>query len=170
QGWGEDPRPESWVRMKHSVFAILIAAYFLQVVTPLRLHPDTVVLMTVAESVQRGTGYLFHGQPTVFPPGYPTLIALLAKLHLAYVGVFVALNVVFMVLGLLAVRYLLSDFFPSRRAVFGICVVSLLSMVFIRFSALLLTDMIFFGVSMCSLAALKSASRHLSWKNIFAGT
>lgn len=89
------------------VLLVLVAAYFLQVVTPLRLHFDSIVLLSSAETASRGGGFLFHGQPTVFPPGYPALVAALMRLHIAYVWVLISINIVFVLLGLWALHFFL---------------------------------------------------------------
>jgi hypothetical protein len=142
---------------------ILVAAYFLQVATPLRLHPDKVVLLSVAETAVHGGGYLYHGQPTVFPPGYPMLLAFLIRVNLAHVWVMVGLNVMFVVIGLLAACYIFRLEQFSEAALLGVCILSLLSFVFIKYSAIPLTDPIFFGVSMCCLALMRKPAAQFSW-------
>ena len=74
----------------------LMAGYVAQMFTPLRLHPDTVVLLSMAESSIHGGGFLFHGKATVFPPGYPALMATLLRLNLAHPWVIAGLNLVFL--------------------------------------------------------------------------
>jgi hypothetical protein len=157
------------VKAQLGVILILVVIYFLQVVTPLRLHPDTVILLSVAETAERGGGYLYHGQPTVFPPGYPALVAFLIRVSLAHVWVIVSINVVFVVIGLLAVRYILVSTGDSESSVLGVCILSLLSFVFIKYSAIPLTDTLFFGVSMCCLALMKkSVSSPPDWRRLIA--
>jgi hypothetical protein len=123
------------VQAQLGVILILVAIYFLQVATPLRLHPDTVVLLSVAETVEEGGGYLYHRQLTVFPPGYPTLLAFLIRVDFAHVWVIVGLNVMFVVIGLLAVCYIFRLERFSKAPLFGVCILSLLSFVFIKYSA-----------------------------------
>jgi hypothetical protein len=145
----------------------LIGVYFLQAATPLRLHPDTVILLSIGETVAHGGGYLYHGHRTVFPPGYPTLMALLLRMQLAYVWVIVAINVVFVVIGLLAVYSILRSGYCGSSEALGVCILTLLSFVFVKYSTIPLTDTIFFGVSTCGLALMNHALRsQFSWKRM----
>jgi hypothetical protein len=154
------------VNAQLGVILILVAIYFLQVATPLRLHPDTVVLLSIAETAERGGGYLYHGQRTVFPPGYPMLLAFLIRVDLAHVWVIVGINVVFVAIGLLAVYYIFRSEQFSKSFVLGVCLLSLLSFVFIKYSAIPLTDALFFGVSMCCLALMKRLASEFSWRGL----
>jgi len=157
------------VKAQLGVILILVVVYFLQVATPLRLHPDTVILLSVAETAEQGGGYLYHEQPTVFPPGYPALMAFLIRVNLAHIWVIVSINVVFVVIGLLAVRYIFVSTGESESSVLGVCILSLLSFVFIKYSAIPLTDTFFFGVSMGCLALMKKAvSSPLDWRRLIA--
>ena len=153
---GETRAPETnVVKVQLGVILALVAVYFLQAATPLRLHPDSVVMLSVAETVEHGGGFLFHGQRTVFPPGYPALVAVLIRLNLAHVWVLVSINVIFLAIGILALRHVLKSDFFSEHSVLVVCMLSLLSFVFIKYSAFPLTDLLFFGVSMCCLAVMK---------------
>jgi hypothetical protein len=149
------------------VLLALVAAYFLQVVTPLRLHFDSIVLLSSAETAARGGGFLFHGQPTVFPPGYPALLALLMRLHIAYVWVLISINIVFLLIGLLALRFLLHPAILEKQAsVSTVCIFTLLSTVVIGDFTIPLTDCCFFGVAMCSLAVMNSAYSRLTARKV----
>ena len=143
------------VKVQLGVMLILVAIYFLQAATPLRLHPDTVVFLSVAETAEHGGGFLYHGQPTVFPPGYPALLALLIRLHLAHVWVIVSLSVLSLAIGLLAVRAIIESAGFGEHIALGVCILSLLSFVFVKYSAIPLSDTLYFGLSMCCLAAMK---------------
>jgi hypothetical protein len=148
------------VRLCQSAIGVLALLYLVQVATPLRLHPDTVVLLSVGESVAHGNGFLFNGQPTVFPPGYPALAALLLKLRLAHNWALIGFNVISLLVGLWAVGYvLMRRIFDTIFPVLNVCLVSLLSFVFIKYSAIPLTEAGFFGLAMCCLAAMESISR-----------
>ncbi len=80
------------------------AAYLLQILSPLRINTDSSVLLSMALSAFEGKGYLFQGQPTQYPPGYPFVIKTLLQLHLASSGLLIALNLVFLLIGLLVLR------------------------------------------------------------------
>lgn len=144
-------------KMQLGVLLILVAVYFLQAATPFRLHPDTIVFLSTAETAARGGGFLYHGQPTVFPPGYPALLALLIRLHLAHVWVIVSVSVLSLVIGLFAVRYLVQAEGFGEDVALGVCTLSLLSFVFVKYSAIPLSEPLYFGLSMCCLAAMKQS-------------
>ena len=149
-----------------AMFAMILG-YSAQIVTPLRLHPDTVVLLSVADSAAHGGGFLIKGRPTVFPPGYPALVAFLQKFGLAHNWVLVAFNTVSFIVGLWAVSHLLMlRMFNNIVPVLNVCLVSSLSLVFIKYVSIPLTDSAFFGLAMCSLALVESAS-HLSFGRRF---
>lgn len=154
------------VKAQLGVVVVLVGVYFLQLATPLRLHPDTVALLSVAETAAHGGRYLLHGHPTVFPPGYPALLAFLIKLNLAHVWVIIGINVVFLVVGLSAVYHILRSEGFSEFSALGVCLLSLLSFVFAKYSAIPLTDPLFFGVSMCCLALLKKAAAQFDWRTL----
>jgi hypothetical protein len=152
------------LRVQAGCILILIAVYFLQAATPLRLHPDTVVLFSIAETAEQGGGYLLHGEPTRFPPGYPMLLEFLMRMHAAHVWMIVALNVIFMVIGLSAAYSIFRSERFSRSSALGVCLLSLLSFVFIKYSAIPLTDTLFFGVSMCAVVLMKRLAAAFSWR------
>lgn len=155
-------------------FCILALCYLVQVATPLRLHPDTIVLLSMADSFAHGGGLLFHGQPTVFPPGYPALAALLLKLGLAHNWVLIGFNMVSLAVGLWAAAYILRRrLYDTISPVSVVCLVSLFSFVFIKYSTIPLTESGFFALAMCALAAMDSASQprcgRTFWLRIVAG-
>jgi hypothetical protein len=155
------------VKAQLGIILILVAIYFLQAATPLRLHPDTVVLLSIAETAAHGGGYVYHGQHTAFPPGYPALVALLMRAHLTYVWVIIGVNVTFAVIGLLAVYYIFRLEGFNEASVLGICILSLLSFVFVKYSVIPLTDTVFFGVSTCGLALMKqTVASEFSWRRL----
>jgi hypothetical protein len=136
---------------------LLAAAYLIQAFTPLRLHYDSLVLLTVAESAASGHGFLYHGQPTVFPPAYPALIAVLLRAGAFGPWTVVVINVVFLALGLAASAFVLRRFFTSRATVWIVCLMMALSFVVIRHATIPLTDIVFFAVAMGALAAMEQA-------------
>ncbi len=136
------------MRLFLAALAIVAAAYLVQLPTPLRLHNDTVVLVSMAESAARGGGFLYHGQVSHYPQGYPALIALLLRLGAFHVWVAVAINFVFLALGLWAATQL----FPRDWA---IVLLTALSFVTIKHSTIPLTDLVFFGIAMLCLVAFQ---------------
>ena len=159
------------IRFRFSLALLLVLAvcFVLQVVSPLRLNTDAIVLLSMGESGAHGEGFLDDGQKTVFPPGYPALLALLLSLGLAHSWVIVGLNMVFLSTGLIATRFLLiREFFEDRAAVLTICSFSLLSYVAVKHSTIPLTDVPFFCCSMCCIAAMsRIATADSNWRFVF---
>lgn len=123
-------------------------AYCIQLPTPLRLHNDTVVLVSMAESAARGAGFLDHGRVSHYPQGYPAIVAALLRLGWFHVWTAVAINYLFLALGLFAA----SKFLPHGRL---IALLTLLSFVTIKHATIPLTDLVFFGVAMLCLLAFE---------------
>jgi hypothetical protein len=62
----------------------LAIGFWLQIFTPLRLTTDAVTLLSMGESAVHGGGFLDDGKKSVFPPGYPAMLAFLLRLGLAH--------------------------------------------------------------------------------------
>jgi len=147
-------------RIYAAILAFLAVCYLAQIFTPLRLNDDAVTLLSEAESVAHNNGFLFNGQNTLYPPGYPALLASLLRMGVAHPWVILTLNAIFLFLGLFALRYVLTlTFFQDQRYVLKIYALSLLSFVFIIFFTLPLTDVPFFCVAMCCLASMEHTVR-----------
>jgi hypothetical protein len=113
----------------------------------------------MGESAARGGGFLDSGQKTVFPPGYPALLAILLRLGLAHSWVIVGLNMVFLSVGLFAAYSLLiREFFEDRAVVLIICSFFLLSYVVVKHSTIPLTDVPFFCCSMCCVSVMSQTT------------
>lgn len=123
-------------------------AYCIQLPTPLRLHNDTVVLLSMGESAARGGGFLYHGHVSHYPQGYPAMVAALLRLGWFHVWTAVAVNYLFLALGLFAA----SKFLPHGRL---LALLTLLSFVTIKHATIPLTDLVFFGVAMLCLLAFE---------------
>ena len=148
--------PSTWL-----FFIILLSfVYLLQIFSPLRLNTDVVTLLSVGQSVAQGRGYLTYGQPTVFPPAYPSLLAILLWLGWAHPGVIVGINIALLGCGLLTLRYTLrSAFGLSQLDTLQIITFTLLSFVLIKHVTLALTDIAFFAVALVSVAIMVKANR-----------
>ena len=70
-------------RLSQCLLLFLMLCYLLQVFGPLRLNNDAFVLLTMAESAVHSGGFFESGQ-TVFPPGYPALLAVLISAGLVH--------------------------------------------------------------------------------------
>ena len=113
----------------------------------------------MGDSAAHGGGFLDGGQKTVFPPGYPVLLAMLLRLGLAHPWVIVCLNTVFLSAGLFAAYSLLiRRFFADKAVVLMICSFFLLSYVVIKHFPIPLTDVPFFCCCMCCLAVMSQAT------------
>lgn len=120
----------------------------------------------MGESAAYGSGFLDSGRETVFPPGYPALLAILLRSGLAHPWIIVGLNMVFLSVGLVAVYSLfIREFFEDRAVVLMICSFFLLSYVVVKHCAIPLTDIPFFCCSMCCIAVI-SHTRNLdsTWR------
>jgi hypothetical protein len=158
------------VSYKHYLACALIAlwaAYFLQLASPLRLNTDATSFLTLAESWLDGQGFVIDGQPTHFPVGYPLLLVALARSGLACSASIIGLNLVMLASGCAGTAYLLRRSFRFDPAVIALlCMMTLLSWVFVKHATLPLSDVPYFGLSMVCLATLRwsidqSSSRRL---------
>ena len=145
---------------------LLAICFVLQVFSPLRLNTDAIVLLSMGESAAHGGGFLDSGQKSVFPPGYPALLAVLLRVGLAHPWVIVGLNVVFLSAGLFAAYFLLiREFFEDKAVVLIICSFFLLSYVVVKHFTIPLSDVPFFCCSMCCLAIMsQTTSMDSNWR------
>jgi hypothetical protein len=112
----------------------------------------------MGESAAHGGDFLDGGHKTVFPPGYPALLAVLLRLSFAHPWVIVGLNLVFLSAGLIATYSLLiREFFEDKSEVLIICSFFLLSYLVVKHFTIPLSDVPFFGLSMCCLATMSHA-------------
>jgi hypothetical protein len=81
--------------------------------------------------------------------------------------VIVGVSVGSILLGLALARFsLLPAFYSDESSSLTICIVSLLSFVTIKYAVIPLTDPLFFGVTMCCLAVMRSAASRLTWRKL----
>jgi hypothetical protein len=122
----------------------------------------------MADSAAHGHGFLDSGQKTVFPPGYPALLAILIRAGLAHPWAIVGLNMVLLSVGLVAAYALLiREFFQDKAVVLLICSLFLLSFVVVKHSTMPLTDVPFFCSSTCCLAIISQTTK-MDWNRRFA--
>ena len=161
---GSESRPQArtilvadsvMLRFSQGLLLLLAICFVLQIFSPLRLNKDAIVLLSMGESAAHGGGFLDSGQKTVFPPGYPALLAILLRLGLAHPWVIVCLNIVFLSVGLFAAYLLLiRQFFADKALVLMICSFFLLSYVVVKHFPIPLTDVPFFCCCMCCLGVM----------------
>ena len=125
----------------------LAFVYLLQASSPLRLNTDSLTFLSIGASVADGHGFLFHGQPTHFPLGYPAMVAILDRIGLASSCSFIILNCIFLGITLLS-SYLLYRNplgFKASTSV-GLCCFVMLSFVLVKHMTLPLSDVPFMGI------------------------
>ena len=136
---------------------VLVGLHSVQLFSPLRLNTDACRLLNMAVSAAEGSGFLVHGQPDVLPNGYPAAILLLMKLGAGTTFWVNALNLAALLIacGLL---FLMTAYLQSVRYEPGVrillCVLPLASWVSIKHVSIPLTESLYTGVSMASVAAL----------------
>ena len=147
-------------RISQGLLLLLAICFGLQIFSPLRLNTDAIVLLSVADSAAHGNGFLDDGQKTVFPPGYPALLAVLLRVGLGHSWVIISLNAVLLAVGVFATyRLLIREFFADKVVVLALCSLSLLSYVVVKHFAIPLTDVPFFCFAMCCLAMISHAKK-----------
>ncbi len=141
--------------LKRLLSAVLLAftlVYLLQMVSPLRLNSDASMLLSMAVSAFEGQGYLFQGQPTQFPPGYPFFIQTLLQLNIASSAMLIFFNLLFLWIGLLVVRsWAKSGHSDSAKTALP-AVFVLASWVMIKHITIPLTEFSYIGASFLSLS------------------
>jgi hypothetical protein len=145
--------------------ALLVTAlsipYFIALKSPLRLTPDTVVYLSLARGIATDTPFRPPGELKPGPRGYPHLLALLDRAGFGVPWAFVALNLLFLAVGLTSVYLLLRSSFAFDQATsLLVCGTTLLARDVIADAAIALSDVTFFGMAMLCLLLLQR-STHL---------
>ena len=156
---GPDGRARWQLRACAAALALLAAAYLAQIASPLRLTPDAVVYLSMAQSATEGHGFTLHGHTTQYPPGYPAVIFVLDSVGLGTSWALVAANCVLLAVGLAAFYVLLREVFALQRTpALLVCAFTMLSFPFFKHVALPLSDITFFAPAMlCVLVATRLA-------------
>ena len=138
------------------LLALLSVPYLLSLASPLRLSWDAVVYLSLARELVTGEPYETNH---TYPTGYPHLLALLDRAGLGIPWVFVAANLLFLAVGLLAAYLLFRRPFGFGRptAILACCGI-LLAHDVARVSSIPLSDATFFGVSMLCLLLLERSA------------
>jgi hypothetical protein len=142
------------------LLVLLAATYLLQMLSPLRLNTDAIAFLTMGESAASGHGFLFRGQSTHFPLGYPIMLAGLDRAGLGASWAFIGLNCLF------ASAAVGSSYALYRRA-FGVsgqvaellCALVLLCWVLVKHVTLPTSDVAFLGWTSLALLACNQAER-----------
>jgi 4-amino-4-deoxy-L-arabinose transferase-like glycosyltransferase len=142
------------------LLAALALAYLLQALGPLRLSTDSLVFLTIgADAADSSQAFPLATNP-LFPPLYPTLVALLDRAHLAGPAAFVLLNCGFLALGIcFAIRCWREEFGFGKSAQLALASVTLLSFPLIKHAVLAQSDVPFGGLVMVGLWLLVRAQK-----------
>jgi len=139
-------------------FVVVCLIYAAQVLTPLRLDHDSIVLLSMAASASDGHGFLDHGSKTHYPPGYPAIVVGLERLGVARSWGFVGLNAISLFVGFAAAGYVaLSYFSLSKNWAINVLLFTGLSFAVVKFFTIPQTDIVFFGMSLAAIALLVRA-------------
>lgn len=136
----------------------LAVIYALQIWSPLRLNTDGIAYLAKAAAIVDGRELPYAEWS--LPPGYQYLIAALDMMGLGATWVFIALNCVFLGIGLVAgYRLFRAEFQHSVVTSTILCCMVLLSFVMVKHVVLPVPEMAFFGVGLLSLWILSLARR-----------
>lgn len=149
-------------------FFLLLAVYFADCFTPLRLHTDTMRYFAIKDYWQfhypadrfGADVYYSHAATDYFPYGYTSLLVILSKLGLLHSFSLVLINCLYLFAGLLLLRKV----FPAIHGYF-LYVMVLINWLFIKFVAHPLSEMQFIFFSMASIYCYYrfSARREIKW-------
>ena len=152
------------------VWALLAVCllYLLQMWSPLRLNGDSVELLSIASSAADGHGFLYQGEKTRYPPGYPAMVACLDRAGLARPWSLVGLNAAFLFLALACANYVVLHHFKLNRDwSLAALLLTALSFALIKHFPLTLTDIPFFGTSMAAVALAVKAEKEFVTRYYF---
>jgi hypothetical protein len=148
----------TWRPWAVCALSFLALLFVLQVFSPIRLNADAIVLLSVSESAAQGLGFLDQGVKTVFPPGYPAVVAALIRLGLAHSAVLIGLNLSGLAAGLFFSYIVIRRTFPCSPAIaLNIILLTLLSWVVVKHSTIPLTDFSFFALCAACLSLMTQA-------------
>lgn len=147
-------------RVSSAFLAGLAVVYLLQTATQLRLDTDAVRYLTAAASLADGNGLPRIGVPL----GYAVLIGGLDRIGLGSVAFIVALNCIFLAVGMLAIANLLRDASSSDKR--WVVIFSLLSLPIVRSVAMPLPEAAFFGTSLASVLIMTLATKSLGRRRV----
>lgn len=170
-GPGASHSQRFWPRLYlllYVALALVATCYVIQIFTPLRLNTDAIVLLSMADSATLGMGFTDYGQRTVFPPGYPALLALVLASGLKCSSTVVAINLLALTAGLFFTYRIVENVIHNATLSLVVCLLSLLSYVIIKHITLPLTDIVFLGLVMSCLAVMSYLGNASSGKTFTA--
>ena len=129
---------------------MLAFGYLLQIFSPLRLNGDSATLLAMAVSAEQDHGYLVNGHSTQFPFGYPLVVKTLLQTHVANSMLLIILNLVFLMVGLVAMRSCTKAIKVTGGFLLPMILV-LSSWVMVKHVTIPLSEFLYVGVSLLSL-------------------
>ncbi len=159
----------NWLVKRAPWFAIILigCVYLLQTASPLRLNTDVIAYLKITQSFLDGHGFLLDGKPTGLKMGYPLILAGLHGIGGAFSFSFILVNILFVAMGLLSAKYLLTQNFGiSSRSALVICCMALLSFAFIKHITLPVSDPTYFGLSFLTLLSASLVAREKGVRQI----
>lgn len=157
-----------------AVLAAITFGYFIQTASPLRLNNDSSRFLAMAESYLRIGELLIFDQRGFLPSGYAAFVTVLDKMGLANAFGLVFANICLLIIGVLTLLSLVNKAYPSqKRLPLLICLLTSTSFVFIKYSPLPQSEILFFALTMlalrCGMEIEGSISRRVLYWVLFAG-
>lgn len=138
-----------------NVFPLALAAvaviYLIQSLSPLRLDNDSVVYLRIGRALADGV----TPPPMGLPKGYPAIVAILDRAHLANSITFVVVNCLFIFLGLASLWHIIGP--KHDRARKWVVILATLSYPIIRALEMPLPEPAYFGISLAAVATMCEA-------------
>jgi hypothetical protein len=152
----------------------LVGLYGYALCGPLKMCGDAPGYVELAAFLLHGTPartFAAPGYPYYFPHGYPYVLIGLNALGLANAPGIIGLDLVCLMIGLWATRWLLfRQFGLSQDAAFGILLLTAGSSVFFQFASSAVSEMPFFAAACVALVCLERSGRDgRSWPDLLFG-
>jgi hypothetical protein len=146
-----------WTPVAFGLVFALVGLHSVQLFSPLRLNTDACRLLSMAVSAAEGEGFLVHGKSEMLPIGYPAAILLLMKLGAGTTFWLNALNLAAL-LATCGLVFLMTGGLENIRKRLGLrlalCALPLATWVSIKHVSIPVTESLYTGMSMASVAAL----------------
>jgi len=148
------------LKVVFGIFSIVAALYLLQMASPLRLNGDAIIYLKSAESLSQGAGYLYQEHQPMYPIGFPAMLAFVHQLGLAQSWFYIAMNLLFLAIGILVVFRIANSFYGFNRDVaLVVSLMTSLCFVYVKHVTLPLPDIPFFALSGVTIWILIQAER-----------
>jgi len=138
----------------YSIFlCFIILLYVLNLNSPLRLNTDAISYFSLEETIENGTPGIIKGVKSHFSLGYPYYLWMLNKINLLASPFIILSNIIFIFITL----FFISKLLYSEKAIavnndlIQLITITLLSWIIIKHFTLPLPDILYLGISFCSL-------------------